>query len=130
MKLAVRIDYWTDFVGVFDPGKVVELVKRAFPETVVDPTDHQAEKLAREMDHFRQLPETQRETMIRQATRNARDNGPTFRFEIPTDVGPIVGYARRYSVTFDLPEGAGAEIRDRLEAFLKGLNLGEPEWDA
>lgn len=126
MKLAVRISYWTDFVGTFDPGKVVGLVMRAFPETVVDPTDHQAARLERDLESFAEIPEPQRSTMIRQATRNAQDNGPTFRFEIPTDAGPVKGQARRYSVTLDLPDGISDDLRGRLEAFLHGLKLGEP----
>jgi hypothetical protein len=127
LKLAVRISYWTDFVGTFDPGKVVGLVKRAFPETVVDPIDYQAARLDRELEHFAKIPEPQRTTMIRQARRNAQDNGPTFRFEIPTAVGPVKGQARRYSVTFDLPDGVSDDLRSRLESLLKGLQLGEPK---
>lgn len=45
MKLELAVDYWTDFVGAFDPRKVVILVKRAFPETIIDPTDYAAERL-------------------------------------------------------------------------------------
>lgn len=130
MRLGIRIPYWTDSVGTFDPRKVVEQVARAFPETVVDPTDHQAVRLERELAHFDGRPEPERSALIRQAWSNAQDNGPTFRFEIPTPAGSIRGVARRYCVSFDLPDGVDDDRRGRLEQFLRGLRLGEPVWDA
>lgn len=128
MTLAVRINYWTDFVGAFDPKKVVRQVKHTFPETVVDETDYQAARLDRELAAYADAPEPQRTKFIRDAKRQAQDHGPTFRFEIPSDAGPIKGQARRYSVTLDLPDGVHDDLRDRLEEFLKGLRLGEPKW--
>ena len=65
--------------------------------------------------------------MIRQVIREAQDNGPTFRFEIPTDAGPVKGEARRYWVTIELPDGISEELRGRLEEFVKGLRMGQPE---
>jgi hypothetical protein len=128
-RLCLRINYWTDYVGTFDPRKVVGLVKRSFPETVIDSTDHQDVRLRRELEHFATIAEPQRETMLGQALRNAQDNGPTFRFEIPIPGGsPIKGTARRYSISFDIPAGSPATMRERLESFLNGLQLGQPEW--
>ncbi len=130
MRLEVTINYWADFVGTFDPGKVVRLVKRAFPETVIDPTDYQAARLDRELEHFAKAPEPTRAMLLRSARRNAQDNGPTFRFEIPTEAGPIRGQARRYRVSLDLPDAISDDLRGRMEAFLRGLRLGEPKWNA
>ena len=128
-RLCLRISYWTDFVGTFDPRKVIGLIWRAFPETVIDWTDHQDVRLRRELEHFATIPEPlQRETMIRQALRNAQDNGPTFRFEIPTRNGDCIkGTARRYLINFEIPAGCPGEMRDRLKSLLEGLQLGRPE---
>ena len=128
VELEIQIDYWAVSVGTFDPGKVVALIKLAFPETVVDPIDHSTAEVDRVAKFFEHMPEPETETVIRQIKRKAQNNGPTFRFEIPTDLGPIQGFARRYSVGLDLPDDTSDELRGRLEAFLKGLKLGEFEW--
>lgn len=129
-RLALRINYWTDYVGTFDPSKVMAMVKRAFPETIIDWTDHQEARLKRALEAFAQIPEPRRESMVRSAWHDAWDNGPTFRFEIPCDgERTIKGQARRYSITFEIPDGVSGDMRDRLKAFLSGLQLGQTRWE-
>lgn len=135
MRIGVRLNYWSEFVGTFDPLKVVARIRRDFPEAIVDPTDYDAEKLKRDLKvmesiPFEVIPEERRAVMIRQVTHTAQQDGPTFRFEIPTAAGPVKGQARRYSVMLDLPDGLDNDVRGRFEAFLKGLRLGEPLWEA
>ena len=49
--LCLHIDPWSDYVGAFDPRKVIGLVKRTFPETVIDWTDHQDMRLRGELEY-------------------------------------------------------------------------------
>jgi hypothetical protein len=131
VTLTLRINYRTDCVGAFDPQKVVGLVKRAFADTIIDPLDYQEMRLKRELDFFSQVPDPERrERMVRRAWRDAWDNGPTLRFEIPRDGGePIKGMARRYRISFELPEGLDEATRNRLEGLLKGLAMGHPVYE-
>jgi NAD(P)H-hydrate epimerase len=124
-QLYLEINYWTDYVGTFDPKKVIGLIRGVFPETVIDWTDYQDARLRQELEYFASIPEPPRETVIRQALSNAQDNGPTFQFQIPTGEGDVIkGRARRYSVRFEIPAGCPVEVRDQLRSFLEGLELG------
>lgn len=128
-RLAAEVDSWGDGVGCFDPERVLGSLRRAFPEVILDLTDHQEVRLQRELGHWAQVEDTaRRDSLIRQSQGMARRNGPTYRFEIPTGAGGrVTGLARRYSVSVDLPRDTEPELRARVVAFLRSLQLGAPE---
>jgi hypothetical protein len=125
--ISLELPYWSEFVGTFDPWKVARRVKATFPGAVIDPTDYQEVRLNRELEFWARsdIPEATRQALIGQSKRCYRDNGPTYRFEIPCGLSaPIKGCARRYRVWFELPAGAPEELRQRILAFLETLALG------
>ncbi len=127
-RLELTIDYWTDFVGTFDPWKVLGLIKQAFPQMTSDNVDFQQERFQREVAHWREteMPEEQRQELIRSSTRNCRDNGPSYEFEIPFEGFKIEGVSRRYVVSFLLPKNTPTQIRDSVVKFLRSISLGAP----
>jgi hypothetical protein len=127
-SIDLSISYWTNAVGTFDPWKVVCRIKNRFPDTVIDRTDHQQVRLQRELAFWNshEMPEERRQSLIRSSSCNARDNGPSYRVEIPFGLTqPVLGWARRYSVRFQVPAEAPDSVLDALETFLKSLDLGE-----
>ena len=99
-RLYIRLDFWDDAVGAFEPAKVLRQLKRAFPEAEIDPTDHQRVRLLRELEFWAQGEKAAelRETLVRQSWGLYQTNGPTYRFVIPFPSGHRVsGGARRLS---------------------------------
>src|SRR5262245_7011167 len=47
--LSLRLDFWDGAVGAFEPAKVIRQLRRGFPVAEVDPTDHQRDRLLREL---------------------------------------------------------------------------------
>jgi hypothetical protein len=131
-RLYVRLDFWDDAVGAFEPAKVVRQLKRVFPEAEIDPTDHQRVRLLRELEFWAQGEKTAelRETLVRQSWGLYQTNGPTYRFVIPFPSGHRVsGRARRLSVGFKVPAGLPPEHCKQLLAFLQSLRMGVPALD-
>jgi hypothetical protein len=131
-RLYIRLDFWDDAVGAFEPAKVLRQLKRAFPEAEIDPTDHQRVRLLRELEFWAQGEKTAelRKTLVRQSWGLYQTNGPTYRFVIPFPSGHRVsGGARRLSVGFQVPAGLPPEHREQLLAFLRSLRMGEPALD-
>lgn len=130
--LGLELDFWDDAVGAFEPAKVLRLLRRAFPDAEVDPTDHQQVRLLRELEFWSRLgddPE-RRESLVRSSWGLYKTNGPTYRFVIPFPSGHrIAGSARRMSVNFWLPPDLPPRERERLAGFLRSLRLGEPTLD-
>lgn len=127
--LGLTLDFWDDAVGAFEPHKVLDRLRRAFPDAEIDPTDHQQVRLERELEWWSRHvgdPE-QRASMVRQSWGLYRRNGPTYRFVVPLPSGHRVrGGARRLSVSFWVPPDLPPEQRERLASFLRSLRLGEP----
>ena len=130
--LAVRLDWWDDTVGAFEPGKVLRQVRRVFPDAEIDPTDHQEVRLKRELEFWSQgerAPEL-RDKLVRQSKELYRTNGPMYWFVVPIDSGHRVrGWARRLSVGFVLPPELPTVAREHLQTFLRSLKMGEPVLD-
>ena len=127
--LYLRLDFWDDAVGCFEPSKVLRQLRRAFPEAEIDPTDHQRVRLLRELEHWaRGVADSEtRETLVGQSWGLYRTNGPWYRFVVPFPSGHRVsGAARRLSVGFQVPAGLPAEYRDQLVAYLRSLRMEEP----
>lgn len=128
--LGLRLDFWDDTAGAFEPAKVVRLLRRTFPDAEVDPTDHQHIRLERELEYWSRSEVTpeQRATLVRQSWGLYKTNGPTYRFVVPFASGhrPL-GQARRMSMGFWLPSGLPAEYRESLASFLRSLRMGEPK---
>jgi hypothetical protein len=128
--ITLKLEYWTDSVGAFDPTKVLSRIHKAFPDAVIDETDVQEVRLLKELEHWNseEMSEEQRKRFIRSSKILYRTNGPTFSFQIPFGLEqPVRGWARRYSVRFDVPHGAPQRVTDALVSFLKSLQMGEPE---
>jgi hypothetical protein len=124
-RISLELSYWSDFVGTFDPWKVLWQVKKSFPSAVFDLTDHQEVRLNRDLEGWAHIPEPRRQTLVNQSKRLYRDNGPTYKFEIPCGQGAAIkGCARRYTVSFLLPLDVSPEIRQGIIAFLESLKLG------
>ena len=127
MFLKAEITYWAPGVAVFDPEKVIYRIFEQFPGAIADETDHSQAEVDRFREYLSQSdsPAEVRSRVLKQIERKARRNGPTYSFTIP--IGPaetVRGWARRYSVGFELsPEQLDAH-RDRLESFLRDLKLG------
>ena len=131
-RLYIRLDFWDDAVGAFEPVKVIRQLQRTFPEAEIDPTDHQRVRLLRELELWAQGEKVAelRETLVRQSWGLYQTNGPTYRFVIPFPSGHRVsGVARRLSVGFNVPAGLPLEHRAQLKSFLRSLRMGEPVWD-
>ncbi len=127
--LQIRFDYWDDFVGAFEPSKVLRLLQQFFTDAEIDSTDHQRVQLLREIEHWSQteMPTEQRESLVRQSWGNYQTNGPTYRFVILFAAGRRVsGWSRRLTVGFRVPVDLPAENREQLLAFLRSLRMGEP----
>jgi hypothetical protein len=130
--LGRRLDFWDDTAAVFEPAKVVRLLRRTFPDAEVDPTDHQQLRLERELGFWSRdgvAPEL-RATLVRQSWGLYKTNGPTYRFVVPFPPGHRVrGQARRLSAGFWLPPGLPPEHQEQLRAFLASLRMGVTELD-
>ena len=129
-RLEIRLDFWDDFVGAFEPMKVIRQLKAAFPEVELDPTDHQQVRLLQELALWTQteMPAERRGTLMRQSWGNYQTNGPTYKFVIPFASGHrVTGFARRLTVGFQMPADLPAAARERLIVFLRSLRMGEPE---
>jgi hypothetical protein len=128
--LGIRLSFWDDAVGAFEPAKVVGQLRRAFPAAEIDATDTHRTLLQRELELFSR-PDVNldsRETMIRQAWGSYQRNGPRYQFVVPFPSGHRVrGAARRLCVSFWVPHGLSAEHREQLLAFLQSLRMGEPK---
>jgi hypothetical protein len=132
-RISLELSYWTDFVGTFDPWKVLWRIKKTFPSAAIDTTDHQEVRLNRELEGWARndIPEPTRQTLIGQSKRLYRDNGSTYRFEIPCGLeASINGCVRRYSVSFNLPPDTPPEMRQSIITFLASLELGRAELTA
>jgi hypothetical protein len=130
--LSLRLDFWDDAVGAFEPAKVIRQLRRAFPEAEVDPTDHQRARLLRELEAWSRAEQGAdlRDSLVGQSWGTYRTNGPMYRFVVPFSSGHRVeGSARRLSVNFYVPAGLPPECRDQLLAFLRSLRMGEPVLD-
>lgn len=133
ITLQLRVSYWDeDGVGCFEPHKVLRVLRAWFPEVQVEPVDHQAAQLERELAFWEAnvADEQQREGLIRSSRFNNATNGPTYRFTIPVADGPAVnGWARRLTVGVSFPAETPEEMQDRLRQFLQSLQLGQPQWE-
>ena len=129
--LGLHLDSGDDTAAVFVPAKVVGLLQRAFPDTEVDPTDHQQVQLERELGFWSrdEVAPEHRRSLVLQSWGNYKRNGPTYRFVVPFPPGHKVrGQARRMSVVFWLPADLTAEHQEQLRAFLASLRLGVLEF--
>jgi hypothetical protein len=127
--LGLELNFWDDNIGAFEPEKVVRQILRVFPQTQVDPTDHQEVRLQRELAFWAEGERegSLRDNLIRQSKRCYRTNGPTYRFQITlADAFQVTGTARRLSVAFHVPKNAPAELREQLWTFLRSLHMGKP----
>lgn len=127
--LQLELDFWDDFVGAFEPAKVIRQLRRTFPQVDVDPTDQQEVRLLRELESWSrdEIEPARRDKLIWQSKNNYRTNGPTYRFVIPFDSDwRVPGWARRLRVGFETPAGLPKDYRDQLLAFLRSLKMGEP----
>jgi hypothetical protein len=131
--LYMRLNFWDDAVGAFEPAKVIRQIKRAFPDAEIDPTDRHRVRLLRELEIWTKsdrFKEEDRETLVRQSSDNYQTNGPSYRFIVPFSSGHrINGGVSRLSVGFQVPAGLPSEYREHLQAFLKSLRMGEPAFD-
>lgn len=126
----LRLSYWDGGCGAFDPERVVNLVRQAFPDCVCPEIDHSeaAHERIKAFVGTSDSPEETKHTMLQQSLRKHRRNGPCYRFEIPLGSADrvLLGTANRYSVRisakFDLTEAEQQTIR----TFLQSLTLGEP----
>ena len=126
MRIASSINYYSDDVATFDPEKVIERLRAAFPEAEVDPTDRSAE----DVERVRQFVESQADAdselreqqgaLLAQARFKARHNGPVYSFRL----ADIYGTASRYHVPFHCQTEIHPSVRKRIVAFLKSLKLG------
>lgn len=120
-RLYIELDFWDDAVGAFEPAKVLRQLELAFPDSDIDPTDHQRVRLLRELEFWaQQTAAEQREELV----------GQTYRFIIPFPSGHRVsGCARRLSDGFQVPVGLPPECRERLLSFLRSLRMGAKGYD-
>lgn len=131
-SLYLRLDFWDDSVGAFEPAKVLRQLTRALPDVVIDPTDHQRVRLLRELEFWAQGEKTAalRESLVRSSWGLYQRNGPTYRFVVPFPSGHrVAGAVRRMSVGFEVPAGLPPEYREQLLAFLRSLRMGGPMLD-
>ena len=115
---------------MFEPSKVLSLVRDAFPAAEIDPTDHQQVRLERELAGWVQgvqNPE-RRAALSRQSWNLYKTNGPTYRFVIPFPTGQrIPGHVRRLSMAFWVPHGLPRDLLERLLTLLRSFRMGEPK---
>jgi hypothetical protein len=134
-RLWLNLDFWTDFVGAFDPKKVLSRLIATFPESEFDRGDLSRIRLFSELEHWKQnvADDTQRESMNRQSWNRHDDNGPAFRFSVIVNARRIAqGRVSRYSIDLDLDSKTTGSERESLVGFLKSLELGSPTmevWD-
>lgn len=130
MHFNLILSYWDGGCGSFDPERVVNLVRQAFPDCVCPEIDHSEEAFKRTEASLEVsgAADDAKRTMRQQILRKHRRNAPCYRFEIPLGSADRVlqGTASRYSVRisaeFDLTETEQQTIR----TFLQSLTLGEP----
>nr|MCU0493767.1 hypothetical protein [Chloroflexaceae bacterium] len=130
--LELHLDWWDDNVGVFEPELVLVHVYETFPNTILDFTDYQEQRLLRELAFWETniADLEQRTAFIRQSKRNYRTNGPTFKFTIPFKPDwRVEGIARRLSIRLFLPAGFPLLYRQQLETFLRSLEMGRPTFE-
>ena len=75
-RLYIRLDFWDDAVGAFEPAKILRQLKRAFPEAEIDPTDHLRVRLLRELEIWAQMEKTAEQ---RDGTARSSRRGPPSR---------------------------------------------------
>jgi hypothetical protein len=106
---------------------VLHRIFAQFPGETADETDQSQADVERFREFLSRAnsPEGVRSTVLKGIERKARRNGPTYWFTIP--IGPadtVRGWARRYSVGFEVSPEQLQVHRDRLESFLRDLKLG------
>src|SRR2546429_113641 len=113
MILEAALAYWDDHVATFDPEKVVGRLLAAFPDAVVDPTDYSEREVERVLARLEEqaVLEPARTTLIQQIKGKARRNGPTYHVAVPAGRLWVKGWAQRYRVGFDLPDGVAENVR-------------------
>ena len=116
-EIAARIDHLSAGVGCFDPMQVVNRMRVAFPELIVENRDH----LQEACEFFRGKGA---EGALRIAVRDIQERGPAILFQIPLSDGrSIRGWAERYSVRVTFAENFPDDFRDRFTDFLRRLFL-------
>jgi hypothetical protein len=116
----------------FDPDKVIERVKAAFPEVTVLPGDQLAAEARRAEEFFgRELedaPEGPARRVVESLRRKACAYGPAYAFHIPlAGGGQLKGVARGVNVQIAFDDPIPDEVRRRLLEFLRSLGVGRLE---
>jgi hypothetical protein len=116
----------------FEPDKVIERVKAAFPAVTVLPGDQLAEEVKRAeaflAEELKQNPTGPARRVIESLRRKAQTYGPAYAFHLPAPGGgQIKGLARSVGVEFHFDDSLPQETRQRLIEFLKSLGVGKLE---
>lgn len=127
VEFTKQIQYSDDLSQGFDSDGVVRSLLDAFPEAVVDSTDHAQEEVRR-LETFLASHDTSDENkriMMNQIRGKAARNGPTYKFELTGSVPPIVGYIKKWWVSFHSDAAFDPRLGDRILRFLTQLPKGE-----
>jgi hypothetical protein len=116
----------------FDPEKVIQRVRAAFPEATILPGDQLAEETRRAEEALAQQlkdnPDGPARRVVESLRRKAEAYGPAYAFRMPVLGGAEVkGLARSVNVQFLFDEPLPEEVRRRLTEFLRSLGVGRLE---
>ena len=132
MRITLRLPYWDDGVGCFDPQRFVVQLLACFPGAEVDPTDRSSVEVE-QVERFlasSDATEDVKESMRRQIRGKAQRMGPAYHFRLSLPSGcRAEGLATRYSITFRSEQPLSAEERELLTEFLTSLRLGAPQFE-
>lgn len=132
MHFDLTLHYWDGGCGAFDPERVVNLVRQAFPDCICPEVDHSEEEHERIKAFVgtSDSPKETREAMLRQSLRTHRRKGPLYRFQIPfpTPDRLLQGTASRYAVRIVAEFALTEPEQETIRSFLRSLTLGTPEF--
>jgi hypothetical protein len=119
-EIKAQIDPHSSGVGCFDPMRVINRMRVAFPEIVVEARD----PLWEPYEYIRKRGGDGAEGALRIAVRDIHERGPKILFSIPAAGGhSIRGTAERYRVGVNSKVEFPADFRNRFTAFLHSLSL-------
>ena len=127
MKLYSEIEFWGNGVGCFCHEAMTRALHSTFEDVEIDPRDHYLEKLNKFVEHINLNESEECIGHVKNSTWvEFLRNGPLYRFTLPSGT---FGYFKRYRIEFNLGKSASSEEKEKIEIFLKNLNLGVIEFE-